>query len=381
MKLLDRDQLETLARFQDRDALTTSFFLDTSKNRLSKKEIQLSLKNLLLSSRSRVEAMDLPKSKKDSLYQDLDRIKDFCSRHLSAYPYVGLALFSCTRGDFWQEFNLVKSPRNQVIFDSNPYVRPLSAIIDEYHKTCLVTFDGKEAKWYKIYMGEITLQDSLESKVPGKVREGGWEGYSSKRIERHRTSLLHEFLKQIAKKTFHLMKKCRHDWLFLGCQDDYCQELEPLLHSDVQKKLKTRLRVKPGDPTGKILKMCLDAKDRLKKEEKAELVKKFAAEVERDGLAVSGLGYTLRTLNRGEVHTLLVTRHFSEPGRKCPKCRFLFQDDEVCPACRVKTTPLADIIDEAVEAALSSSCRVTHINPPSALDGLGRIGAFLRYKV
>ena len=76
MKLLDRDQLETLARFQDRDALTTSFFLDTSKNRLSKNEIQLSLKNLLLSSRSRVEAMDLPKSKKDSLYQDLDRIKD-----------------------------------------------------------------------------------------------------------------------------------------------------------------------------------------------------------------------------------------------------------------------------------------------------------------
>lgn len=381
MKLLDRDQLETLARFQDRDALTTSFFLDTSKNRMSKKEIQLSLKNLLLSSRGRVEGMDLTKSKKDSLYQDLNRIKEFCSRHLSAYSYVGLALFSCSRSDFWQEFNLVKSPRNQVIFDRNPYVRPLSAIIDEYHRTCLVTFDGREAKWYKIFMGEITLQDSLESNVPGKVREGGWEGYSSKRIERRRSSLLHEFLKQIAKKTFLLMKNGRYDWLFVGCPDDYCQELEPLLHPDVQKKLKTRLRVKPGDASVKILKASLEAKDRLKREEKAELLKRFTAEVGRDGLAVSGLGYTLRKLNRGEVHTLLVTRHFSEPGRKCPKCRFLFQDEEICPACRVKTAPLADIIDEAVEAALGSSCRVTHINPPSDLDPLGRIGAFLRYKV
>ena len=148
MKLLDRDQLETLAKFQDRDALTTSFFLDTSKNRLSKKEIQLSLKNLLMTSRSRVDGMDLPKHKKDSLYQDLDRCKEFCSRYLSAYPYVGLALFSCSHSKFWQEFNLVKSPRNQVIFDGNPYVRPLSAIIDEYHRTCLVTFDGKEARWY-----------------------------------------------------------------------------------------------------------------------------------------------------------------------------------------------------------------------------------------
>jgi peptide subunit release factor 1 (eRF1) len=380
MKLLDRDQLETLAGFQDGDAPTTSFFLDTSKNRLSKKEIQLSLKNLLFTSRSKVEGMDLPKYKKDSLYQDLDRIKDFCSRNLSAYSYVGLALFSCSRSNFWQEFNLVKSPRNQVIFDSNPYVRPLSAIIDEYHRTCLVTFDGKEARWYKIFMGEITLQDSLESKVPGKVREGGWEGYSSKRIERHRSSLLHEFLKQAAKKTFHLMKNGRHEWLFLGCQDDYCQELEPLLHPDVQKKLKTRLRVKPGDSPGKILKVCLEAKDRLKKQEKDKLVKRFAAELGRDGLAVSGLGYTLRTLNRGEVHTLLVTRHFSEPGRKCPKCRFLFQDEEVCPSCRVKTSSLVDIIDEAVETALGSSCQVTHINPPSRLDELGGIGAFLRYK-
>ena len=124
MKLLDRDQLETLAGFQDEDALTTSFFLDTSKNRLSKKEIQLSLKNLLNTNRAKVEGLSLPKSKKDSLYQDLDRIKDFCSRNLSVYPYVGMALFSCSRSKFWQEFNLVKSlhvhPGNNGIKERHP---------------------------------------------------------------------------------------------------------------------------------------------------------------------------------------------------------------------------------------------------------------------
>ncbi len=380
MKLLSREQLETLAKFQGEEFLTTSLFLDTSKNRMSKKEIQVSCKNLINAGRLRLDQLSLPKAKKDSLHQDLDRIKAFCSRNLPAYNYVGLALFSCSSQDFWQEFNLVKSPRNLVIFDHNSYVRPLSAILNEYHRTCLLTFDGKEAKWYEIHMGEIRLVEGYAGDVPSKIKEGGWEGYSSKRIERHRASRLHGFLKQIAKTTFRLMKKDAFDWLFLGYPDEYRLELEPLLHPYVQKKFKTRVRVKPNDSQSKILTEALAAKDILKKQEKEEIVKRFVAEVERDGLAVYGLGYTLRKLNRGEVQTLLVTRNFSEPGRRCLRCKFLFEDETVCPSCQIETSPLVDIIDEAVEAALNSSCEVKHLNPPTQLDGYGHIGAFLRFK-
>ena len=380
MKLLNREQLETLTKFQGKDYFTTSLFLDTSKNRMPKKEIQLSLKNLLNTSKLRLDRLPFPKAKKESLYTDLELIKTFGSRTLAGYNYVGLAIFSCSKLNFWQEFNLVKSPRNLVIFDHNPYIRPLSAILEEYHRTCLLTFDGKEAKWYEIYMGDIALQDSLSGDVPAKVREGGWEGYSSKRIERHRASRLHDFLKQIAKKTFSLMEKENLDWLFLGCQDEYCQELEPLLHPYVQKKLKTRIKIKPTDTTGKILPAVLAAKDQIKKQEKERIVENFVNEMGRDGLAVSGLGYTLRKLNRGEVQTLLVTRHFSKPGRMCPNCSFLYEEEAICPSCRIKTEQLIDVIDEAVENALNSSCHVKHINPPSELDDYGGIGAFLRYK-
>ncbi len=380
MKLLKRDQLESLNSFQGNDYFTTSFFLDTSKNRMTKKEIQLSFKNLLNTSKLKLDGLSLSKATKESLYTDLELIKSFGSRTLPGYNYVGLAIFSCSKLNFWQEFNLVKSPRNLVIFDHNPYTRPLSAILDEYHRTCLLTFDGKAAKWYEIFMGDIKLLDSLSGDVPAKVREGGWEGYASKRIERHRASRLHDFLKQIAKNTYSLMEKTEFDWLFLGCQDEYCQELEPLLHPYVQKKLKTRLKVKPTVSTGKILPMVLTQKDRIKKQEKERIVENFVTEMGRDGLAVSGLGYTLRKLNRGEVQTLLVTRHFSKPGRICPKCRFLYEEEAVCPSCQVKTKMLIDVIDEAIENALKSSCQVKHINPPSDLDNYGGIGAFLRFK-
>lgn len=381
MKLLSQEQIETLAKFECKDLFTTSFFLDTSKNRLTKKEIQLSLKNLLFNSRKKLKEMSLSKAKKESLVQDLEKIEKYCQQNLSGSNFVGLAIFSGSKCDLWKVFNLVKSPRNMVIFDHNPYIRPLSAILTEYHRICVLSFDRKKARWHNIYMGEISELGSLQSDVPSRIKEGGWEGYSSKRIERHMTSRLHDFLKKTAKETFTLMKKHNFEWLFLGCKDEYYAELEPLLHPYLKEKIKSRLKVNPGDSANKILQETLKIKDKLKKQEKEKIVQNFISELEKDGLAVSGLENTLSKLNRVGVQTLLVTRHFSKPGKFCPKCHFLFTNESECPSCKVKTKPLIDVIDEAVEAALNSSSEVKHINPPSPLDKYGGIGAFLRYKI
>lgn len=380
MKLLNQKQLETLAKFNSTDYLTTSFFLDTSKNRLSKKEIQLGLKNLINTGKLKLDKMSLPKHRRESLSQDLENIKKFCSQSLPSYNYVGLALFSCSGRNFWQEFNLVKSPRNLVIFDQNPYVRPLSAILNEYHRICVFTIDRREAKWYDIYMGEIFQLDSIVGNVPSKIREGGWEGYNSKRIERHISTQLHDFFKKASQKTFSIMKKNSFEWLFLGSQDEYYPELEPLLHPYLKQRLRARLKINPHDSPDKILKKVLEKKAELKLEENAAVVRNLVSELKKGGLAISGLKKTLRKLNRGEVQTLLVTRHFSKPGKKCPRCSFLFEDEPVCPSCRIKTILFGDIIDEAVETALNSSCQVKHINPSSQFNRFGSIGAFLRYK-
>jgi peptide subunit release factor 1 (eRF1) len=380
MKLLSREQIETLAKFKSNSFLTTSFYLDTSKNRLTKKEIQLSLKNLINKNKTFLERMNVSKENKESLAQDLENIQKFCARNLNSYNYAGLAIFSCSNKNFWQEFNLVNSPKNTIVFDQNPYVRPLSAFLGEYHRTCALVIDRKEAKWYDVYMGEIHLLHSLKGDVPSKVREGGWEGYESKRIERHIASLLHSYFSEAAKSTFDLYNKNKFDWLFLGCSDEYATQLEPLLHPYVKKRLKGRIKAKPGDSPTRVLKEALDLKQKLKIQEKEDIVRRFVAEIERGGLAVSGLKNTLRKLNRGEAQTLLVTRHYSKPGRICPKCNLLYEDQVRCASCQRKTEKVVDIIDEAVEAALDKGSQVKHINPPSGLRKYGNIGVLLRYK-
>jgi peptide subunit release factor 1 (eRF1) len=347
---------------------------------LTKKQITLSVKNLLNKLKSNAEKANLGKGKTESLKQDLDKISRFCKENLNSHTPAGLAIFSCGKEQFWEVFELPSPPRNRILIDQDPYVRPLSAILNEHRKICVLAFDKKESKWYDIFLGEISLLDRIEGDVPSKVREGGWEGYESKRIERHIATHLHDYFKEIAKKTFTLFKADNFEWIFLGCNDEYGQEFEPLLHPYLQKRLKARLKSKPGDPASKVLREASKMEKRLKNQEERQILDHYISVLEQGGLAVSGLEDTLRSLNRGGVQTLLITRHYSRPGKACPRCNLLYVDKIKCPSCQRKTESLIDVIDEAVESAMDKKAQVIHMDPPSKLSKYGDIGALLRYR-
>ncbi len=380
MKLSSREQIETLAKVKSEKFLTTSFFFNSDKSGLNKKEISLRFKNLLNGAKTQIESMNLSKSKKESLSQDLKLIQKLVSKALNANHSSGLAAFSCKGEDFWQVFDLPFPPRNRIIFDSNPYVRPLSALLGSHKKYCALTFDRKEAKWYEIFIGDITPLAELKGDVPSKVKEGGWEGYDSKRIERHIASLLHDYLKKIVQKTFALHKEAPFDGLLVGCPDEYVSVFEPLLHPYIKKIFKGYIKINPNFSSTKVFKESMLFIDDLVRQDEEKILHRFVSELEKGGRAVTGVKNTLKSLNRGEAQTLLVTRHFSKAGRVCPKCQFLYVDEVRCPSCLVKTSPLLDVIDEAIEKAMDKNCRVEHINPPLSLGKYGKIGALLRYK-
>ncbi len=380
MKLSSRQQIETLAKVKSEKFLTTSFFFNSDKSGLNKKEISLKFKNLLNDAKTQIEKMNLSKSKKDSLSQDLTQIQKHVGKLLNTNHPSGLAAFSCKGENFWQVFDLPSPPQNRIIFDFNPYVRPLSALLGSHKKYCSLTFDRKEAKWYEIFMGEITPLAELKGDVPSKVKEGGWEGYDSKRIERHIDSLLHEYFKKIVKKTFALHKEAPFDGLLVGCPDDYVSVFKPLLHSYIKKIFKGYIKINPSHSPTKVLKESTLFIEKLAKQEEEKILHRFISELEKGGRAITGVKNTLKSLNRGEAQTLLVTRHFSKAGRVCPKCQFLFVDEVQCPSCQIKTNPLLDVIDEAIEKAMDKNCQVEHINPPLSLGRYGKIGALLRYK-
>src|SRR4030042_689429 len=155
MKFNSPGQIQVLAGFKNENLLMTSFYLDTDKSRQTKKEIAVSFKNLLNEGRTQLESMDLSKVRKESLLQDLDKIGRFGTQSLPVWNAAGLAIFACTGAKFWEELALPRAPRNHFIFDRSLYVRPLTAMQDEYRRICALLLDRQAARWYEVFMGEI----------------------------------------------------------------------------------------------------------------------------------------------------------------------------------------------------------------------------------
>jgi len=380
MKFQDRTQIEALTKFNGQGDFVTSFFLETDKGRLNRKEIQLALKNLLSGAKAQACGLAAGKEKTESLLRDLDIIADYSSQALASSNSAGLAAFSCSQRKFWQALELPHGPRNRVIFDANFYVRPLAAILDKYSPICVQLISHREARWYSVSMGEIKLLDELQSDVPSRVREGGFEGNESKKIERHLDARLQDHFKKTAKRAFDLSKKHPFEWLFIGCEDNHGADFEAHLHSYLREKIKAHIKSRLNDSPAKVLQEALDVEARLKKTEEEETVQRLVGELERGGLAASGLRDTIHRLNQFEVLSLVVTHNFSKPGRICPTHKILYLDELKCPICDKKTDVVQDIVDEAIETVLKRKGSVKHITPPSKLDHYGQIGAFLKYK-
>ena len=380
MKLSGRSDVETLAKFKSRGDFVTSFYLDTDKGRQTKKEIQVTLKNILNGAETQINAMDAAKEKKESLVRDLDLISEQGLQVLNGGNAQGLAIFSCSRQNFWLPLELPHGPRDRIVFDGTFYVRPLDAILDRYKRICILLLGRREAKWYEVYLADIKPLGELMSDVPKKVKEGGFEGNEAKRIERHIEAHVHEHFKKAAQVTFDIFKKNPFDWLFLSCEENH-HPIESFLHTYLKDRVKARIKLRVSDSPARILKEALDIESSLKKTEEEETVQRLVGELERGGLACSGLKDTLNRLNMFEVQSLLVSHNFAKEGRICPSHRYLFVNELQCPVCQKKTDVLLDVVDEAIETVLKRGCPVRHITPPTKLDHYGSIGAFLKYKV
>lgn len=380
MKFQDRSQIEALAKFKSQGDLVTSFYMDTDKSRMSKKEIAVAFKNLLNEAKTRALELSAGKEKTEALLRDLDRIAEYGAQTVQGSNAPGLAVFSASRRDFWQPLELPHGPRNRVVFDANFYVRPLASILDKYSHICAILVDRREAVWYDVAMGEIRFLDKIQSDVPKRIKEGGFEGTAEKKIERHIDAHLQDHHKKAAQRTFELSKKIPFDWLFIGTEENHSAEFESHLHSYLCDKIKAHLHARASDSPAKVLQEVLEIEARLKKAEEEEVVQKLITELERGGRATSGLRDTIRRLNQFEVQTLVVTHNFSRPGRVCPAHKFFYLDDLKCPVDDKKTEIVQDLVDEAIETVLKRGGTVRQVEPPSKLDRYGGIGAFLKYK-
>jgi peptide chain release factor subunit 1 len=381
--MISSADIEKLLNFKGETYKTSSFYLNVDGSKYTPKDYETITKNLIKERRLELEAEHLPHTVMKSLEEDFEKIEHFVVEEFKRNNTRGLAIFSCSGKDFWQVYQLPRPVKNVLVIGNDPYIRPLTVLLDEYHRYCLVLVSRDKARIFEVYLGEILEHFKVfDEEVPGKVRIAGWYGLEEKRIERHIEYHVYRHLKQVADRVFDFFKEKRFDYLVIGGRSDILPEFERCLHSFLIKRLVARLDLDVETPINEIKTQILQIEKDVEQKQEVQLVTRLMEEVATGGFGVSGLQDTLKALYVGNIHTLLVEEDFSAPGLECRTCGLLTTvEEKSCPICQGPLEEVPDVVDEAIEEVYRQRGEVEHISNNPILRQLGRIGALLRFKM
>ena len=115
---------------------------------------------------------------------------------------------------------------------------------------------------------------------------------------------------------------------------------------------------------------------------KRALITEVVGEAHSNGRGAIGLRRVLRSLEVGEVQTLLLGSSFQAPGVKCFNCGHM--DMHVAPTCAVcgkDNIQLEDIGDAIVGHSIRNGIEIVYIGADDEeFDRIGRIAALLRFR-
>jgi peptide chain release factor subunit 1 len=372
--VISEEGIRTLAGYQGHPVVT-SCYLDVDGRRFPRHiDYETQLDHLVRQAKERAAGLGAQAAR--SVEADLDRITSWVRGGFERSRVRGLAFFACSAQGF---FEVVESPRpvrNEVVLTHSPHVRQLQSLLDEYERFAVVLVDRQRARLFRFELGELHEQTEVFDAVPRRHDQGG---RSAKNIQRHTDELAHKHLKHAAEVAFEEVQNRPVDHLILGGPQELVCEFEGLLHPYLRERVAARLSVMVTASPEEVCQAALGVEGEVERRREATLVSRLRDAVGSGNGGVAGLETTLRALVERRVDLLLVSEGFEAPGWRCPSCRFIALLGRGCPVCGASMELVDDVVEQAVEEALTNKTRVQIVRENADLDVLGRIGALLRF--
>jgi len=294
----------------------------------------------------------------------------------------GLVIIADGARDIFQVFRVAQPVKSQVVVDPDPYIRPLIAILDEYHRLMLALVDEREARLVEVYMGEVLEHEALQADIRGKVTKAGWYGLEERRIERSITNKIIRHYKNVADAIMQHFRKGHFEYLFVGMKAEEYGQFFPLLHSYIQPRVKGRLDLGAKDPISLMVEEVLKAEQQIEREEDDKVLAQLIDTAAKGGWAVTGLEKVLHAIPLGACQVLVVDDYYYQPGYTCEDCSYLDVSPGQCPICGKETLAVEDVVEEAMEEVLLHRGEIKYITTGHPrLAEISHIGALLRFAI
>jgi peptide subunit release factor 1 (eRF1) len=380
--MITREEIRELAQFHTtgNEGWALSFYFEprTPQNKSHREETILA-KDLVRKALREAEK----NSKNGSTRADLNRILEM-AENLHGNQARARVVFACGSRNFWREFDLPSQlPGTQLFVNRQFHLKPLALLLGAQPRLSIALVDRQKARFFDLRLEELKEREGMFRTPP--IRQGrsdGYAGYDGGHAQRRvNDEALHHF-KGVAERLITALEKNLYEKLIIGCHETSWHELESQLHPYVKKRLLGHFPAELSritneqirEQASRILHESLDQRCK-------ELAKEAISQAKSNARGVTGLRRVLRSLELGEIQTLLIGDKFSHPAVECTSCGHL--DAHMvpkCPACSRDTREVEDVTEAIISSAIRRDIELFYVKDDPEFDRAGNIAALLRFR-
>jgi peptide subunit release factor 1 (eRF1) len=301
-----------------------------------------------------------------SLRADIERIEE-ASQHEGWKPGT-TAIFACSGARFYEEVALPRTIRDRAVADATPFTRPMLAVLDEYHRACVVVIDRESARLWELYQGELRETGKLEDESVRKAAYAGFHGLEEHGARNRAAELAKRHFRHVATELGSLCGAAGSELLIVGGHREELSPFIEMLPSALRTRVAGSFTVDPHTATRTTIRDAAAAiVERFERDEERERVTKVLETAAAGGPAALGLERCLWAGSVAAVDLLLVQEDAVAPGVVCPEGHWLAPAGATCPVCGARTRDTPDVIDELVEAVIDAGGAIEHVEAETAL--------------
>jgi peptide chain release factor subunit 1 len=359
--------IDRVTHFSGGDLPVVSVYLGLDADRRDLRSLSTRVSSLLNEVRPMTKDASLSREARLSLRGDLERIE---TEMVEARPNPGaVAIFSCSGRDFYEEIELPRRVRDRIQVDATPWVRPLLAVLDEFHRTCVLIVDRDTARLWELYAGEIselgqvTEQKNLEDMPPFRKPDyGGWGGYEERGVHNKSGELAKKHFRRVATMLDDLRRRGRFELLVVGGHEHEIPVFQEFLPHSLRGCVAGTFTVDPNTATIADIRANAEAiVDRYERDEEQRWVSELLEKAAAGGLAAIGLEPCLWAGSVAAIGRLLVHDDVTASGVVCDQSGWLAETGDTCPICGEATRKTEDAVDELSQAVIDAGGTVEHV--------------------
>lgn len=376
---ITREQIRQLAEFQDDKSCAVSFYFQPSTPRnKAHKEDTILIKDLAREAMRALEA----KGKKDCARADIDRVVRLSSELRSNGTHAK-AVFACAAQDIWHEYELPATlGSTQLFVDRHFHLKPLAHLLGASPLLGVVLVDRHRARIFDLRLGELTEREDLFHPMARRGRSDGFAGYDGGHAQRRVEDEARQHFKNVAETLKQLLEMGVFEKWILACQDAHLSVFESQLHPYVSQALIGRFHADLAHATrDEIRTHAQQIMDQWQNERRRELVHQALSQARSNSRGVSGLRRVLRSLELGEVQTLLVGENLQGHAVECTGCGHIDAHlVSFCPVCGRATQEIVDVGEAILPWVVRRDIETIYVKGDSEFDKVGNIAALLRFR-